>query len=67
MDEDGLRSLVETVTESYGVELRLVDETETIDLGATTLMVFPPVGKVSGDNEQGISLLVTLYLRRSTS
>jgi len=60
VDEDGLRSLVETVAESYGVELRLVDETETIDLGATTLMVFPPVGKVSGDNEQGISLLVTL-------
>jgi len=57
MDADGLEYAVRIAAESYGVEIRTLQETETISLGVAGLTVFPPVGEAEEDNESGLSLL----------
>jgi competence protein ComEC len=57
-DDSGQRETVLQAAERRGTEVRLLTEAETLPMGDAVLTVYPPLGD-SGDNERGLSCLVT--------
>lgn len=57
-DDAGLRAQVETLAQRWGTAICYVREETRLDLGDSTLTVYPPVG-TGADNERGLSALCT--------